>query len=90
VPYGIPFGLNKNAVHTKCQIIYTYWSYYVDAVYQQVYRMAEKVVDCCKGTTVCEVGSLTDFLYLFRSHNEMASLKFIYFYCIFLLYTSVF
>jgi hypothetical protein len=44
-------------VHTKCQIIYTHWAYYVDAVYQQVYRMAEKVVDCCKGTTVCEVGS---------------------------------
>jgi hypothetical protein len=44
-------------VHTKCQIIYTHWTYYVDAVQQQVYRMAEKVADCCKGTTVCEVGS---------------------------------
>jgi hypothetical protein len=30
-------------VHTKCQIIYTHWTYYVDAVYQQVYRMAEKL-----------------------------------------------
>jgi hypothetical protein len=43
--------------YTQCQIIYAHWTYYADAVYQQVYRMAEKVVDCCKGTTVCEVGS---------------------------------
>jgi hypothetical protein len=46
MPYGILFGLHRPAVHTKCQIIYTRWTYYVDAVYQQVYRMAEKVVDC--------------------------------------------
>jgi hypothetical protein len=63
VPYGILFGLHRPAVHTKCQIIYTRWTYYVDAIYQHVYRMAGKVVDCCKGTTVCEVGSgvLTEY-----------------------------
>jgi hypothetical protein len=44
-------------VHTKCQVIYTHWTYYVDAVYQQVYRIVEKVVNCCKGNTVSEVGS---------------------------------
>jgi hypothetical protein len=49
VPYGILFGLHRPAGHTDCQIIYTHLTYYVDAVYQQVYRMAEKVVDCCKG-----------------------------------------
>jgi hypothetical protein len=50
MPYGILFGLPRPALHTKCQIIYTHWTYYVDAVYRKVYRMAEKVVDCCKGT----------------------------------------
>jgi hypothetical protein len=54
---GIPFGLHRTAMHTKCQIIYTHWTYCVDAVHQQVYWMAERVVDCCKDTTVCEVGS---------------------------------
>jgi hypothetical protein len=44
-------------VHAMCQVVYTYWTYYVDAVYQKVYRMAEKVVECCKGTMVCKVGS---------------------------------
>jgi hypothetical protein len=42
VPYEIPFGLHMTAVHTKCQIIYTHWKYCADAIYQQVYRTAEK------------------------------------------------
>jgi hypothetical protein len=57
VPYEILFGLHRTSVHTKCRIIYTHWIYCADAIYQQVYRMAEKVVSCCRGTTVCEVGS---------------------------------
>jgi hypothetical protein len=57
LPYGILFGLHRPAMHTKCQIIYTRWTYYVDAVYQQVQWMAVKVVDCCKGSAVCEVSS---------------------------------
>jgi hypothetical protein len=32
VPYGIPFGLRRTAVHTKCQIKYKNWPFYVDIV----------------------------------------------------------
>jgi hypothetical protein len=41
MPYGIPFGLHRTAVYTKCQIIYKHWTFYVDAVHQQVYQTAE-------------------------------------------------
>jgi hypothetical protein len=55
-PYGIRSSLHRTAVHTKCQIIYKYWTSYVDVVQQQVYQMGRKVVEWCKGTMVCEVG----------------------------------
>jgi hypothetical protein len=52
-----PFGLHRTAVHTKCQIIYKNWTFYVDVVKQLVYQMGKKVTECCKGATMCEVDS---------------------------------